>query len=208
MSDEKKAKKEAKDGIAYIASFGNIDATFTETLIDTIANKLPDNTKTIYYLFSTGGGTVSIGVAIYNLLRALPYKVVMHNIGSVDSIGNVIFAAGNERYATPNGTFLIHRVRSTMEKNDNLEDNLLREKLNITETEENKIIKIYLEHTKIPKMELLQYFESGELKNAQYAIEKGMIDEIREVKIPEGAEVIVIKGGTTDKSGNPAPKRR
>ena len=34
----------------------------------------------------------------------------MHNIGSIDSIANVIFLAGQKRYAAPNSSFLFHGI--------------------------------------------------------------------------------------------------
>ena len=40
------------------------------------------------------------GVAIYTTLRALPLDLTTHNIGNVDSIGNIIFLAGARRYAS------------------------------------------------------------------------------------------------------------
>jgi ATP-dependent protease ClpP protease subunit len=55
-------------------------------------------------------GRVMNGINIYNVLRGLPAKVVFHNVGNVDSIGNVLFLAGDERYACPHSTFMFHGV--------------------------------------------------------------------------------------------------
>jgi ATP-dependent protease ClpP protease subunit len=37
------------------------------------------------------------GLTTYNFLRAMPFTLINHNIGNVDSIGNVILLAGQER---------------------------------------------------------------------------------------------------------------
>ena len=37
--------------------------------------------------------------AVYNAMIAMPYPIITHNIGNVDSIANVIFLAGGTRYA-------------------------------------------------------------------------------------------------------------
>ena len=50
------------------------------------------------------------GVTLYNYIKSLSVKVVMHNVGLVNSIANVIFLAGNERYAVPHSSFLFHGV--------------------------------------------------------------------------------------------------
>src|SRR5690348_17147943 len=55
----------------------------------------------VYVLFSSVGGSVEHGITLYNYLQALPLKLVMHNIGSVQSVANVIFHAADERYAVP-----------------------------------------------------------------------------------------------------------
>lgn len=34
------------------------------------------------------------GMNLYNVLRPIPFLLVTHNVGNVDSIGNAIFLAG------------------------------------------------------------------------------------------------------------------
>ncbi len=43
--------------------------------------------------------------------EGVPYKLITHNVGNVDSIGNVIFLAAEERYACSTSTFMFHGVR-------------------------------------------------------------------------------------------------
>jgi ATP-dependent protease ClpP protease subunit len=47
------------------------------------------------------------GLNIYNVLIGLPFELITHNVGNVDSIGNAIFLAGSKRYAchTPHSCF-------------------------------------------------------------------------------------------------------
>jgi ATP-dependent Clp protease, protease subunit len=65
-----------------------------------------DNPQCIHFLFASPGGNVDAGIAVYNYLRALPIKIIMHNTGAIDSIANVIFHAADERYANSHSTFL------------------------------------------------------------------------------------------------------
>src|SRR3546814_4408950 len=60
-------------------------------------NLVRDGFNELYFLFSTPGGSVMHGMNIYNVLRALPARLVFHNVGNVDSIGNAIFLAGDIR---------------------------------------------------------------------------------------------------------------
>src|SRR5438445_8342740 len=64
----------------------------------------------MYFLFSSAGGAVDSGVTLYNYLRGLPCRLIMHNIGSIDSIANAIFLAADERFAAPNSAFVFHGV--------------------------------------------------------------------------------------------------
>ena len=50
------------------------------------------------------------GMNLYNVMRAMPFKLITHNVGNVDSIGNAIFLAGVARYACPHSTFMFHGV--------------------------------------------------------------------------------------------------
>lgn len=40
------------------------------------------------------------------MLRAFPFKLVTHNVGNMDSIGNAVFLAGEQRLACPHSTFM------------------------------------------------------------------------------------------------------
>jgi ATP-dependent Clp protease, protease subunit len=176
---------------AYIGLFGSIDDDQVRECIDLIANQLPEDTDTLYILFSTTGGDVSAGFVLYNYLRALPLKVIMHNVGSVDSIGNVIFMAAEERYVSANGTFLIHRVKGTT-NNDNAEVSYIHEKLSTITTEEKKIKAVFMERSRMPSDEFEARFSKGELQDADYAIKHGLAQEIRELKLPPHTKIHLI----------------
>ena len=68
------------------------------------------------------------GLNLYNVLRALPTKLITHNVGNVDSIGNAIFLAGVERYACPHSTFMFHGVGFDAPANSRFEEKNLRER--------------------------------------------------------------------------------
>ncbi len=57
---------------------------------------------------STEGGNMTAGFALYFFLKSLPLPLTTHNIGSVESVGVVIFLAGAKRYACPGTRFLVH----------------------------------------------------------------------------------------------------
>jgi ATP-dependent protease ClpP protease subunit len=96
----------------YINFYGQITEASATKFMTAIAEVIKiDNPDCLYFLFSSPGGDVNAGVAIYNYLRALPVpKLVMHNTSSIDSVANVIFHAADERFAAPHSTFHFHGV--------------------------------------------------------------------------------------------------
>src|SRR6266702_4262635 len=100
---------------AYISLSAEINVTTTEQIIAVATQLVTQQGFTrLYFLISTPGGTVMNGMNVYNVLRGLPAKIVFHNVGNVDSIGNAIFLAGDERYACPHSTFMFHGVGMDM----------------------------------------------------------------------------------------------
>src|SRR5438874_2120012 len=82
----------------------------TEALIATVANLANQHVPRVHLLLSTPGGSVMNGITLYNTLRGMPFELITHNVGNVNSIGNAVFLAGTRRYACPQATFMFHGV--------------------------------------------------------------------------------------------------
>lgn len=57
---------------------------------------------------SSQGGETTAGFTAYNFLKSLPITIRTHNISNVESIANILFLAGAERFANPLSRFLLH----------------------------------------------------------------------------------------------------
>jgi ATP-dependent protease ClpP protease subunit len=57
---------------------------------------------------ATMGGECSYGFTMYNFLLSLPIPVHTHNLGTVESMGNIVFLAGERRTACVHSKFLFH----------------------------------------------------------------------------------------------------
>ena len=90
-----------KDNIAYITFSSPINGDAERNLITGCSEAIGKGAKTIYLMLSTPGGSVLHGMNLYSMLRALPVRLIAHNIASVDSIGTIVFLAASERYASP-----------------------------------------------------------------------------------------------------------
>jgi ATP-dependent Clp protease protease subunit len=177
----------------YITYVDIIDVERVKLVMNVCTNILDQiKPKTIYFLISSNGGDVDSGIALYNYLKALPVKIVMHNIGSIDSIANVIFSAGQERYASPYTSFLFHGVNVEVKQPVSLGLNQLNEITNRIETSHTKIAGIVCQNTKLGKEEIEKLFLKGKTEGIKFALDKGVIDAEKPAKIPKGAPSLSI----------------
>lgn len=167
-----------------------INANTTESLIAVLANFANQRVQHVYLMLSTPGGVVMNGMNLYNVMRAMPYKLTVHNVGNVDSIGNAIFLAGNERYACPHSTFMFHGVGRASQAGQVMEAKNLREVLSSLLADEKRIASVIEQRTKLTAAQAEKLFVEAQVKDAAYAVRHGIVDEIRDVEIPEGSPVV------------------
>lgn len=174
----------------YVSFCAEIVPHTTEALLAACANLANSGTKEIYILLSTPGGSVLNGITLYNVLRSLPSKIIMHNVGSVNSIGNAIFLAGEERYSVPHATFMFHGVGFDITTAMRLEEKHLRERLDTVTADQKKIASIIRDRASFPDAgEIDRLFYEAATKDSDFARSRGLIHDIREIKIPVGAPI-------------------
>lgn len=137
--------------------------------------------KEFYFLMNSPGGSVKDGIALYNFLNALPCTIIMHNMGSVDSIGIVIFMAGDERYMCGGTSFHFHGVGTEPKGHFNLAK--LKEMVSSLKDDEDKISHIISGNTSLKEIEIAGFFSQGESKNSGFAIKYGVVSEVRNAAI-------------------------
>ena len=83
-----------KASVLYVIFTAEINPTTVEKLTAVMVQAAKKLVKEVYLAISTPGGQVQAGITLYNTLSALPFDLTVHNIGNVDSIGNVVFLSG------------------------------------------------------------------------------------------------------------------
>lgn len=159
----------------YLGLFSSIETSTAEKFIRLVCTKMPSATKKLHILFNSSGGSISAGFVLYNFIKVLPYHVIMHNVGSVDAIGIVVFLAGKERYSVENGTFLMHHITTQIPERISTES-MMREKLSCIDGEAEKIKGVLAENSNLTAEQL--DFKDGRLEDAQYALSAGIIHGI------------------------------
>jgi len=146
------------------------------------------NPTEIYYFISSNGGDVDSGFTLYNFLISLQniITVTIHNTGTIDSIANVIFVAGQKRYAAPNASFLYHGIVMNFTAGG-YGRTTLKENLSRLDGMESRMAETISKNSKLTKKELKKFFQQGEGKTVEFALTKGVIHEIKTPLIPKGA---------------------
>lgn len=174
---------------AYISFSAEINANTTEQLIATAAQLVAQGHNRLYIMLSTPGGAVMNGMNLYNVLRGLPAKIVFHNVGNVDSIGNAIFLAGDERYACEHSTFMFHGVGVDAPQGFRLEQKNAQEFLRSIVADQKRIASVITQRTNLNQRQALNLFKEARTKDAPYAAAKGIVHDVRDVNMPPGSPV-------------------
>jgi ATP-dependent protease ClpP protease subunit len=130
----------------WVQFFAPVNGESFELLVNLLQNAVLDGTERVHLLLSTPGGTVSYGLTLYALLRGLPLEVWTYNVGQVDSIGVVVYCAGKRRLAAPQTRFLLHGIRTPLEKGVYTTEQL-REIVSEMETDQRNICRVLAEST-------------------------------------------------------------
>ncbi len=165
-----------------------ITAQTASALMAAMANAMNNGCDDVHLLFSTPGGSVADGIATYNMLRSLPARLVTYNIGGVNSIGNVVYQAGAHRVCAPTSSFMFHGV-ATGTDGRSMELKQLKERVEHIKNDQSMISDIICRHTGIGLDDVNKLFLEMAFVSSQEALQRGIADEVREIKLPKGLPV-------------------
>jgi len=140
--------------------------------------------KRVTLAINSPGGQVVSGISMYNTLRAMPFEVITHNIGNVDSISNVVFLGGHKRYMCAASTFMFHGVGFDCATNQRLEEKSLRTMLDAVLADQKRMSGIIAERTKLSVDECMELFREQTIRDAAWAQEKGFVDGVSAFALP------------------------
>jgi glycosyltransferase involved in cell wall biosynthesis/ATP-dependent protease ClpP protease subunit len=165
----------------YVSFNSEVNQITGPALVAIVGQQVRMGFNELHLLLSTPGGHAAQGIAIYNMLRALPISVTTYNVGSVNSVGNVIFLAGSKRYASQASSFGFD-VQSVR-----FEEKMLKERLPGTQSDQKLVSDIIARHTKISANEAEKLFLEAAFLGTTEAKSCDIIDDILDVQIPAGA---------------------
>jgi ATP-dependent protease ClpP protease subunit len=177
----------------HIIFTGEVNATTANNFVTTLANLAVQQADKATIALNSSGGEVVHGIAMYNAMRAMPYPIITHNVGNCDSIANIIFLGGVERYACPPSTFMFHGVGFNAAKMGNmrLEENSLKALLDTILSDHKRLSGIFADRTggKVSIKQGMKLFREQRTRSAHWALDKGFATGISDFAFPVGGNV-------------------
>ena len=169
--------------IEYVLFSRPIDGENVTELVRKL-NEISSRGQDIYLLLNSHGGNVASGIHCYNMLRALPTRLVSHNVGNVDSIANAVFLAGEERYSTSSAVFMFHSVGFDFAAPTRLDCRQFREHLNSVVADHNRIGAIISDRSELALPEAIELFDTQIVRTAAWALKSGITHEVKDLQLP------------------------
>lgn len=176
----------------YIEFAGKITAetaqSFRLACNEAIKEQKPE---TLYLSLALAGGENDSAFHLHGFLRSIAQsrRLIVHNIGIVDSAGVIVFLAGTERFSNPVSRFLFHGPSLQYEKPVVFTVARLRHDLRCLECDVNLQWRVFAERTKVNRDDFDKAIASGRCWLPEEAKHDGLIDDIRQFSPPDGAIV-------------------
>lgn len=176
----------------YIKFYAPVTPQTSIQLQRIVEQMLQQGLTNLHLLLSTPGGSVHDGISIYNFLKGIPIEVNTYNFGSVDSIGVVIFCAGQNRFSVPHARFLLHPVSMQVVGNQTFDEPSIAERLNALKSDQSNIAKVIACTINKPVEEVLNKIHARTSLEPEDAKILGLVTEIKSGLVPAGASLISI----------------
>lgn len=135
--------------------------------------------KDIQFYINSPGGSVSAGMAIYDMMQFVKCDIATYCLGMAASMGSLLLTAGTKgkRFSMPNSRIMIHQpLLSGGGLSGQVTDIEIHAK-ELIKTKE-KLTNIYVKHTGQPYEKLYQAMERDNYMDPQIAKDFGLIDHI------------------------------
>ena len=145
--------------------------------------------KDIHLYINSPGGSVSAGLAIYDMMQFVKCDVATYCMGMAASMGSLLLNAGSagKRYALPNSRIMIHQplIAGGGLSGQVTDIEIHTKELIKTKT---KLTEIYVKHTGQDYETLAKYMERDYYMNAVEAKNMGLLDTVVEFRKTKGTK--------------------
>lgn len=143
--------------------------------------------KDIHLYINSPGGSVSAGLAIYDMMQFVKCDVATYCLGMAASMGSLLLQAGTKgkRYSMPNGRIMIHQPHLGGGGIGGQVTDIEIHARELVKTKE-KLTQIYVDHTGKDFKSLASLMERDHYMSAAEAKEMGLVDHVVEFRKSRG----------------------
>jgi len=158
---------------------GNVNEEMAGYVRDCLLQLAARDNPPITVHITSGGGSVSVGLIIHDLLRLYPGKKTGVVIGRAESMAAIILQVCDLRQCTRNSFVLVHNMRTNnVEMDDLVDERKLKELKHEVITDQNKLYCILEGRTKKTRQVIAAACKEDCEMSAEEALDFGLIDEI------------------------------
>lgn len=175
-----------KDRIVFLGS-AVTDEVANSVIAQLLFLEVDNPEKDIHIYINSPGGSVSAGLAIYDMMQFVKCDVATYCMGMAASMGSLLLQAGTKgkRYCLPNGRIMIHQPWVQGGIGGQVTDIEIQAK-ELVKTKE-KLTRIYEVHTGKSYDQLSKMMERDYYLTAGEAKEFGLIDHVVEFRKGKGS---------------------
>lgn len=146
--------------------------------------------KDIHLYINSPGGSVTAGLAIYDMMQFVKCDVATYCLGMAASMGSLLLMAGTKgkRYSMPNGRIMIHQPHLGGGGIGGQVTDIEIHARELVKTK-NKLTQIYADHTGRDFDFLQQSMERDHYMSASEAKEFGLVDHVVEFRKMKGNKI-------------------
>lgn len=171
-------------GVAYTIYNGPINDDVVHRMTIQIGQILRNkDIERLHIAITTTGGGTSPAFHFYRYLRSLPVQVITHNLGLVNSVGVIVYLAGEERLVSRHSNFHIHGFTRRLEVAD-YSIAQLQSFLTTTRDDQDQAIAITADRSNLSLDRASNLYETSGTLDASAAVACGLAHRIEEFTIP------------------------
>lgn len=179
----------------WIRFMAPVNQSTAGALIQCVDHVVHGGCDHINLMISSPGGSVFHGLSVHNYLRGLGIPVTTYNFGSVDSIGVVIFCAGEQRISVPHARFLIHGVSVTVSGSVSLDVKGIDELLKSVHIDAENIAKVIADTCGKPMKEVEGHMIERTTLTPHQARDYGLVTKVEKSLYQGGVLYAVYENG-------------
>lgn len=164
-----------KDRIILVTEEINAE-TSTSIIAQLLALEADDKEKPITMYINSPGGSVTDGLAIYDIMNSLSCPIITIAVGMAASMAAVLLACGTKRFCTKNATVMIHQpmggAQGQAAEIEIMAERILKLK--------RKIYKILEQHSNVDYAAIDKACERDNYLEPEEALQLGLIDAVIE----------------------------